>query len=46
MCVLWKDGSTNWIALKALKDSYPVQQYSLAAGIQDEPAFIWWVHYF
>jgi hypothetical protein len=47
ICVLWKDGSTNWIALKDLKDSYPVQLagYSIAAGIQDEPAFKWWVPY-
>ena len=47
ICVLWKDGSTNWIALKDLKDSYPVQlaEYSKACKINDEPAFQWWVPY-
>ena len=37
----WKDGSTNWVALKDMKDSYPVQvaDYALANQIDDEPAF-------
>ena len=25
ICVKWKDGSTDWVALKDLKDSYPVE---------------------
>jgi hypothetical protein len=25
LCVIWKDGLTNWILLKDLKDSYPVE---------------------
>jgi hypothetical protein len=43
--MLWKDGSTSWEALKDLKESFPVQVAELAVsqGIQDEPAFAWWV---
>jgi hypothetical protein len=41
----WKDGSTNWVALKDMKNSYPVQvaEYVKANGIDDEPAFAWWI---
>ena len=41
----WKDGSTNWISLKDLKESNPVQtaEYAVAAKIAMEPAFAWWV---
>ena len=47
LLVQWKDGSTNWIALKDLKESYPVQvvEYSVGARISMEPAFAWWVPY-
>ena len=45
--VRWKDGSTDWITLKDLKESYPVPltDYAIANDIQDEPAFAWWVPY-
>ena len=41
----WKDGSTNWVALKDLKESYPIQvaEYAIASRISMEPAFAWWV---
>ena len=41
----WKDGSTEWIALKEIKDSYPLEiaEYAVANRIQEEPAFKWWV---
>jgi hypothetical protein len=41
----WKDGSTNWVALKDTKQSYPIQlaEYAIANRIDDEPAFAWWV---
>ena len=41
----WKDGSMNWIALKDIKESYPVQvaEYAIRARISMEPAFAWWV---
>ena len=43
LLVQWKDGSTNWVALKDLKESYPVEvaEYSVAAKISMEPAFPW-----
>jgi hypothetical protein len=39
----WKDGSTNWVALKDMKHSYPVQiaNYAIANKIDDEPTFAW-----
>ena len=45
--ICWKDGSTTWNKLKDVKDSYPVQlaEFSIQQGIQDEPAFAWWVPY-
>ena len=47
ICVQWKDGSMNWIALKDLKDYYPVDiaDYAVTNKIQDEPAFALWVPY-
>jgi len=43
--VRWKDGSTQWIPLKVLKESNPIDiaTYVKARGIDDEPAFAWWV---
>lgn len=43
--VRWKDGSSDWVPLKDLKVSNPVElaEYALAQGIQEEPAFKWWV---
>ena len=45
--VKWGDGSQQWIDLKILKESNPVQigAYVIARGIQDEPAFAWLVPY-
>ena len=47
LLVQWKDISMNWIALKDLKESYPVQvvEYSVGTRISMEPAFAWWVLY-
>ena len=47
LLVQWKDGSMNWIALKDLKESYPVQvaEYSVGVRILMEPAFAWWAPY-
>ena len=43
--VQWKDGSHDWIELKDMKESYPVElaQYAINNNISDEPAFAWWV---
>ena len=45
LLVKWKDGSTTWVALKDMKEAYPVQvaEYAVSARISDEPAFAWWV---
>ena len=41
------DGTTEWIPLKDLKDSNPIElaEYAVANRIQEEPAFKWWVGY-
>ena len=46
LCIKWRDGNTTWVALKDLKEAYPVQlaEYFVAAKIFMEPAFAWWVH--
>ena len=45
--VLWKDGTEQWVPLKDLKESHPVEvaEFAKARGIADEPAFAWWVPY-
>jgi hypothetical protein len=47
LCVEWKDGSTSWERLADLKESNPVElaDYAIAHGIDNEPAFAWWVPY-
>ena len=47
LLVRWKDGSSNWISLKDLKVSYPIEvmEYAIKNGIQDEPVFAWWIPY-
>ncbi|KAI2509503.1 Reverse transcriptase (RNA-dependent DNA polymerase) [Fragilaria crotonensis] len=40
LLVSWKDGSSDWLPLKDLKDAYPVQVAEYAV----EPVFNWWVH--
>lgn len=46
LCVQWLDGSTSWQTLKDLKESYPLEvaEYAVTQGIQQEPAFNWWVN--
>ena len=45
--VQWKDGSTKWVVLKDMKESYPIQvaEYAIASCISMEPAFAWWVNH-
>ena len=45
--VRWKDGSTTWVVLKDMKNSYPVQlaEYAVENKISEEPAFAWWAPY-
>ena len=44
---MWKDGSSQWIALKVLKESNPIEtaEFEILRNIQDAPAFSWWVPY-
>ena len=44
--VLCKDGSTNWIPLKDMYASNPLEtaECAIACQLQDEPAFAWWVN--
>ena len=43
LLVEWKEGYSDWVPLKDLKDSYPVEvaEYAKANGLGDEPAFAW-----
>ena len=43
----WNDGKESWIPLKDLKESNPVEvaEFFKVKGIDDEPAFVWWVPY-
>ena len=45
--VQWANGTRQWIDLKILKESNPVQvaEYVTARDIAEEPAFAWWVPY-
>jgi hypothetical protein len=47
LAVEWRDGSTDWIELKDLKESYQVElaMYAVNNNISDEPAFSWRVPY-
>jgi hypothetical protein len=39
------DGSTEWVNLKDLKDGNPLElaEYAMSHGINEEPAFSWWI---
>ena len=45
LCVEWRDGSTDWVPLKELKESNPVQvaEYAVVNDLANLPAFRWWV---
>ena len=45
--IRWKDGSKQWIPLKDLKESYPVDlaHFVKEKGIEKEAAFRWWLPY-
>ena len=44
LLIRWKDGGTDWVALKDIKESYPVQveEYLVSSCISEEPVFAWW----
>eukprot|EP00957_Ditylum_brightwellii_P030739 2329240-Ditylum_brightwellii.AAC.2 len=41
-----KDGLSDWMSLKVLKESYPVNvaEYITTNQLEAKPAFAWWVH--
>ena len=43
--VEWNDGSTQWIPIKDVKESNPIDlaEYAVANKIAEGPAFAWWV---
>ena len=45
LLVEWRDGSVDWVPLKYLKNSNPVElaEYAVVNEIIDKPAFNWWV---
>jgi len=45
VCAQWKDGSLSWQKLSDFKESHPVKiaEYAVAQGLEQEPAFNWWV---
>ena len=47
VCAQWEDGSSNWVALKDMKNSYPIElaEYATRVKIDHLPAYSWWVPY-
>mmetsp|Transcript_10819 Transcript_10819/g.15256 ORF Transcript_10819/g.15256 Transcript_10819/m.15256 type:complete len:380 (+) Transcript_10819:2561-3700(+) len=45
--VRWVDGREQWVPLRILKESNPVEvvEFAVARNLQDEAAFVWWVQY-
>ena len=45
LCIKCRNGNTTWVALKDIREAYPVQlvEYSVAANISMEANFSWWV---
>ena len=47
LLVQWRDGSEQWVPLKLLKEANPIEvaEFAVSRGIQDYPAFAYWVPY-
>ena len=45
LLVRWKDENETWMKLLDMKESYPIEmaEYAISRGIDNEPAFDWWV---
>ena len=43
LLVQWKDGTSDWVRLADLKESFPLEvaKYAQTNGIDNEPAFAW-----
>jgi hypothetical protein len=46
LLVTWHDGSSDWMGLKEMKASHPIEvaEYAKANKLDNEPAFAWWVN--
>jgi hypothetical protein len=46
LLVNWKDGLSDWVNSKDVKDLYPVQvaEYAVTNRIGEEPFYKWWIH--
>ena len=44
--VQWADGTANWVPLRDIKESNPIEvaEFAVRSNIADEPAFAWWVN--
>ena len=44
LLVQWKNGTQEWVPLKILKKSNPIEvaEFAVARGIDKEPDFTWW----
>ena len=42
----WKDGTSTWVPLSDMKESYPIEsaEYAVNNKIAEEPAFAWWAN--
>ena len=47
LCVKWKDGTTSYVPLKDMKETYPIEtaEYSKSMNLSQLPCFAWWVPY-
>ena len=47
LLVQWKNGTQEWVPLKILKNLDPIEvdEFSVARGIDKEPAFTWCIPY-
>jgi len=45
MLVAWRDGSTSYVPLREMKNSFPLEtaDYAVSNNIHTKPAFTWWV---
>ena len=43
--IRWKDGTKQWVPLILIKESNPIEvdNFVKSRGIDDDPAFAWWV---
>ena len=41
------DGLRSWVPMMDVKESYPVElaENAMVKGIDDKPAFAWWIPY-